>query len=138
MLHTLALELELSTRARVRIRTAAGPDSTDRRRCAARESGPLLYTNSVICISEIHSEFSDSIQFMQIHTEFRYDPPQGRRACEGGEARQEWVELETCGFVWFRGGRYSGSTRRGQSSYRPPRGGGRGQTMFHGTEFGAF
>ena len=43
----------------------------------------LLYTNSVICISEIHSEFSDSIQFMQIHTEFRYDPPQGRRACEG-------------------------------------------------------
>ena len=24
-----------------------------------------------------------SIQFMQIHTEFLYDPPQGRRACEG-------------------------------------------------------
>ena len=52
-------------------------------RCAGRESGPLLYTNSVICISEIHSEFSDSIQFMQIHTEFRYDAPQDRRACEG-------------------------------------------------------
>ena len=51
--------------------------------CAGRESGPLLYSNSVICISEIHSEFSDSIQFMQIHTEFRYDAPQGRRACEG-------------------------------------------------------
>ena len=33
---------------------------------------------------------------MQIHTEFRYDPPQGRRACEGGEARQEWVEFMMC------------------------------------------
>ena len=64
--------------------------------CAGRESGPLLYSNSVICISEIHSEFSDSIQFMQIHTEFRYDPPQGRRV---REARQEWVELEAWPFV---------------------------------------
>eukprot|EP01043_Picozoa_sp_COSAG02_P006912 COSAG02_NODE_202_length_29305_cov_20.432377_11_plen_116_part_00 len=48
--------------------------------CAARESGPLLYDNSVPCISEIHSEFSDSIHFMQFHTEFQYDPAQDRRA----------------------------------------------------------
>ena len=75
---------------------------------------------------------------MQIHTEFRYDAPQGRRACEGGEARQEWVEFMMCAPLRLRGTRYSGSTRRGQSSYRPPRGGGRGETMFHGTEFGAF
>ena len=75
---------------------------------------------------------------MQIHTEFRYDPPQGRRACEGGEARQEWLELEMCAFVCLRETRYNGSTRRGQSSYRLSRVGGRGQTMFHGTEFGAF
>ena len=51
---------------------------------------------------------------MQYHTEFRSDPPKDR-ACE---ARQEWLELEMCGFVWFRETRYSGSTRRGQSSYR--------------------
>ena len=87
--------------------------------CSPR-SRRKLYTNSVIFISEIHSEFSDSIQFMQIHTEFRYDPPQDR-ACEGGEARQEWVELEAWRSVADRGTRYSGSTRRGQSSYRIPR-----------------
>ena len=75
---------------------------------------------------------------MQIHTEFRYDPPQGRRACEGGEARQEWVELEAWPFVALRETRYSGSTRRGQSSYRPSRVLLRSLTMFHGTEFGAF
>ena len=56
-------------------------------RCADGDFGQLLYTNSVVCISEIHSEFSDSIQFMQIHTEFRYDPPQGQRACEGRPPR---------------------------------------------------
>ena len=71
---------------------------------------------------------------MQYHTEFRSDPPQDR-ACE---ARQEWVELEARRFVAFRETRYSGSTRRGQSSYRLSRVGGWGQTMFHGTEFGAF
>ena len=35
------------------------------------------------------------------------------------EARQEWVELEAWPFVALRETRYSGSTRRGQSSYRP-------------------
>ena len=48
--------------------------------CAGRDFGPLLYDNSVPCISEIHSEFSDSIHFMQFHTEFQYDPAQDRRA----------------------------------------------------------
>eukprot|EP01043_Picozoa_sp_COSAG02_P069977 COSAG02_NODE_12214_length_1579_cov_3.303378_1_plen_66_part_10 len=38
--------------------------------CTDGESGQLLYDNSVPCISEIHSEFSDSIHFMQFHTEF--------------------------------------------------------------------
>ena len=52
-------------------------------RCASRDFGPLLYDNSVPCISEIHSEFSDSIHSMQFHTEFQYDPAQDRRAEPG-------------------------------------------------------
>eukprot|EP01043_Picozoa_sp_COSAG02_P057744 COSAG02_NODE_7064_length_3201_cov_43.745003_2_plen_99_part_00 len=51
---------------------------------------------------------------------------------------KEWVELETCAFVFLRETRYSGSTRRGQSSYRPSRVYSCILNMFHGTEFGAF
>eukprot|EP01043_Picozoa_sp_COSAG02_P005237 COSAG02_NODE_141_length_34311_cov_54.733135_7_plen_194_part_00 len=68
--------------------------------CAARESGPLLYDNSVPCISEIHSEFSDSIHFMQFHTEFQYDPAQDRRA---GRAGQQRLEFMMCGSLRIRG-----------------------------------
>eukprot|EP01047_Picozoa_sp_COSAG01_P131937 COSAG01_NODE_61730_length_288_cov_0.804233_1_plen_61_part_10 len=55
---------------------AMGSERSRQHWCAFRESGPLLYDNSVPCISEIHSAFSDSIHFMQIHTEFQYDPSQ--------------------------------------------------------------